>query len=584
MAKQSSSRLLIWLAALCVLIAVSVGVAVFLLMQDGGTGFDSGPKWLHVKLSDQLSDMPGNAGLLTDPSEEPPITSELSRALREAAADEDIVGAFVELGSLPVGWAQTQELRDALAAFGEADKPCIVWSEQYTTRDYYLATACDDLRLLPTGITLVNGMAMTQSYYASTLAELKIEPHFLHVGDFKSAVEPYERTGPSDPAAEATGALLDSLYDQLLRGIAAGRGTDIDGARALIDATPMHPEGALERGLVDKLQYRDEVLDEVGEERISLTKYVQNHRSAWRKGDKKVAVIYAQGTIISGESGSDFFGSSYIGDQTIIDQLEEVREDEDVAAVVLRVNSPGGSGSASDRMWRAVQLTRAEKPVVVSMGDYAASGGYYMSMGANRIFAEPGTLTGSIGVFGGKMDISGFYEEWLKVSLHTTQRGTNANLLSPTAGFDASGEQIYRAFLENFYTTFVTKAAEGRSMSYDSLHAVAQGRVWTGEQALERGLVDALGSTNDAIAAAAELASLDSYGVVRLPKSKSFLEQLMEELDQPAASARAQAELVASLPAPLRAALQQTHRLEQAMGGLDSLAPLALLPAELQIR
>ncbi|MDG1482990.1 MAG: signal peptide peptidase SppA [Myxococcota bacterium] len=576
MAKTKSTRLLLWLAGIGALIMVAATVAVVLLLQDGTPGFDE-DQWLHVRFSPMLTDAPGNEGMLVDPADLPPLTSELSAALEHAATDDSVTGLLIDLAPIGIGWAGTQELRDAILAFKDSGKPCIVWSDQFTNMEYYLATACDDIRLPPAGITLVNGLAMTQSYYADTLAELGVSANFEHVGDFKSAVEPYERSGPSEAASEATDALLDSLYSQFLRGIAQGRGLSEEQAAALIDTPPMNPEDALARGMVDKLQYRDQMLDEVGEERRRMSDYLRKLRQDWKSGEQTVAVIYAEGAIVGGESGSQLFGGSMIGDRTVSSQLRDVREDDDISAVVLRVNSPGGSGSASDTIWREVALTREVKPVVISMGDYAASGGYYISMGADHIFAEPGTLTGSIGVFGGKMNLSGFYEEWLKVSHHTYKRGEQATLFSSMSDFNDSERAVFRSFLQGFYTTFVTKAAEGREMSYEDLHAVAQGRVWTGEQALERNLIDELGSTNDAIRHAASLANTTDYAIKRIPERKSFIEQLLDEMADPEAAAA----IAAELPEGIRSGLSDAAMLETVLGAGG---PVVMLPGTIEVR
>jgi protease-4 len=577
MAKAKSTRLLLWLAGLGVLIMVAATAALVLLLQDGTPGFDD-EEWLHLRISPMLSDAPGNEGMLMDPADMPPLTSELSAAIEHAADDESVRGLFIEMTPVTLGWAGTQELRDAIGAFKDSGKPCIVWGDQFTNMDYYLATACDDIRVAPSGITLVNGLSMTQSFYADTLAELGVSANFEHVGDFKSAVEPYERTSPSESASKATNALLDSLYGQFIRGISQGRSITIEEAEALIDVPPMNPEDSLARGMVDALEYRDEVLDEVGEDRRKMSEYIGQLRRSWTQGGQSIAVIYAEGAIISGESGSELFGGSFIGDRTVSKQLRQVREDDDVVAVVIRVNSPGGSGSASDTIWREVALTRAEKPVVISMGDYAASGGYYISMGANKIFAEPGTLTGSIGVFGGKMNLAGFYEEWLRISLHTYERGEQSTLFSSMSDFDDEEREVFRAFLKGFYTTFITKAAEGRGMTTEELHAVAQGRVWTGEQALKRGLVDELGSTGDAIAAAAELAEVTDYAIQRLPERKGFFDQLMDELANPESASAA---LASELPDSIQRGLSTAATLEQVVGVGG---PVVMMPGTIEVR
>ena len=532
--RRSGTRLLLWLAAIGLLLMVATGVGLALILGDPPKLASGEPATLHFRLTPGLADSPGSEGLLVDPLDFPPLTTEISSALRHAATDDEVAGLFIEVGGSGLGWAQTQELRDAIKAFRDSGKPCVAWADSMGNKEYYLASACGEIVMAPAGLALVNGLAITQMYYGEAFERYGISAQFEHVGDFKSAVEPYQRTGPSEAASAATDALLDSLYGQLVAGIAEGRGWDLAQARAVIDDPPITPKAALEAGLVDSLAYRDEIVEGRFEDELTtMTSYLRDQRRAWGKGSKKVAVIYAEGAIISGSSASDFFGSRYIGDRTLQAQLKEVREDEDIAAVVLRVNSPGGSGSASDTIWRAMELTKAEKPVVVSMGDYAASGGYYISMGSDRIFAEPGTLTGSIGVFGGKINPSAAMEEY-GLDFHTYQRGSYATLFSSSHDFDDAGRAKFRTFLNGFYDIFVEKAAEGRGMTREDLHAVAQGRVWTGEQALERGLVDELGSLDDAIAAAAELGGVEGApGILRLPERKGFLDMLLEDMQDP---------------------------------------------------
>ena len=529
---RSGTRLLLWITAIGLVILIAMIVALVILVEDGPPSLASGPQWLHLKANGAIKEAPGAESLFADPNDLPPLTTELAAALRVAAVDDEVAGLFLEVEGLDLGWAQLQELRDAVGSFREAGKPCVVWAEALTNREYFLASACEEIDLAPAGFILVNGLSLTQVYYKEALDKLGINANFEHVGDFKSAVEPYLRTGPSEPAAEATNALLDSIYAQLVHAVAEGRGKTEEEALALVDDPPMTPQGAVDAGLVDALSYRDEVVEKMGEDRLSMSDYISDRRRDWGRGKDVVAVIYAEGAIISGSSDQDMFGSGYIGDRTLRRQLKEVREDEDVKAVVLRVNSPGGSGSASDSIWREVERTKAEKPVVVSMSDYAASGGYYISAGVNRIIAEPGTLTGSIGVFGGKMNLAGLME---KVGLQpfTFSRGANSGILSGTADFDESGREKFRSFLNSFYDIFLDRVAAGRSMSREAVHEVAQGRVWTGEQALERGLVDELGGLDVAIARATELASIKGEPEIRrIPERRGFFEQLMAEMER----------------------------------------------------
>ena len=585
MAKKGS-RLLLWISAIGLLILLAVVVGVALLLDADPPGLDDEPQWLHAKINGSISDAPGTEAMLVDPADLPPLTTELTAVLRDAADDDDIAGLFLEVQGVGVGWAQAQELRDALLAFQETGKPCVAWSDGLSNKEYYLASACKELHAPPTAITLVHGLAVTQAYFGETFEKYGVSANFEHVGDFKSAVEPYERTGPSEAAQQATSAMLDSIYLQMVDGIAEGRGVTQERARAWIEDPPMSARAAHELGMVDTLSYREDVVDGQLDGKLQKMKpYLRERRRAWRSGDLRVAVLHADGAIVGGSSQSDLFGSRYVGDRTVVRQLKELREDEDIDAVVLRVNSPGGSGSASDAIWNAVGLTKAEKPVVVSMGDYAASGGYYISMGADRIYAQPGTLTGSIGVFGGKMNLAGLYGQ-VGVQMHTTQRGAYANLLSSTSDFTDAERAKFRTFLETFYDIFVEKAAEGRDMTRDELHAVAQGRVWTGAQALERGLIDELGGLDAAVAHAASLArerGADADAevrIVRFPERKGFVDQLIEELTGESQDAAARA-AVAALPLPAaRDTLAALSRLERVLA--DPAA--ALLPGDLTIR
>jgi protease IV len=491
------------------------------------------PRWLHLRVPATLSEAPGNESILSDPDDMPPLTTELSRLIRDAATDENIIGIRFEVTASTMGWGQTQEIRSAVSDFVASGKECIAWAESFSNKEYMLASPCSTVALAPAGVTLVNGISMTQSYYAELFEEWDIHPNFAHVGDFKSAVEPFERSGPSEAASEATNALLDSLYGQLVATIADGRQLSSAAAEALIDDPPITPDQVLESGMVTSLKYRDEIFPASTDEfeLISTSDYLRKRRRVWQQGEQRIAVLYASGTIVNGSSGQSLFGGEFIGDRSINRHLREVQDDPSIKALVIRVNSPGGSGSASDAIWREVQKVKElGKPVVISMSDYAASGGYYISMGADHIYAQPGTLTGSIGVFGGKVNIAGLYEK-LGISLHTYRRGKYSTLFSSTEDFDEEQRAKYQDFLESFYKIFVTKASEGRNMSYDELHKVAQGRVWTGEQALDLGLVDSLGGLNDAMDKAAELSNLAQYGTIILPQRKSFLEQIIEELD-----------------------------------------------------
>ncbi len=575
---RASTRLLLVVSVigLVILAAASVAIAV-LLSGDGPPTLSQEPRWLQLKLAGSVPEAPGGDALLTDPLDMPPLRTELAAAVRHAATDPDIAGLYLRLGGTDLGWAGAQELRDALATFKAEGKPCVVYADQLDNTDYLVASACAPLHLSPTGIVLVNGLSTTRMYYAETFERYGVKANFAHVGDFKSAVEPYERTGPSEAAQQANDALLDSLYDQLIAGVAQNRGVDLAQARAWIESPPLTPQGALEAGMVDHLSYEDEVEASIGEdvEFKPFKRYLRDRRHAWGSGGDRIAVIYAEGTIIDGKSDQDLFGGRYIGGDTVAEQIDEAREDDAIKAIVLRVDSPGGSGSASDVMWRAVIRARDVKPVVVSMGATAASGGYYMSMAAHRIFAEPGTITGSIGVFGGKLNLAGLYGQ-IGLKLHTDQRGRYADLLSGTSDFDAEERALFQTYLSSFYETFLTKAAEGRGMERDAMHAIAQGRVWTGAQAVENGLVDELGGLDAAIAYAAAQAGVTEPALQRIPERKGMLDQLLEELTNPGGDADARV----ALPPEAADALGAVLRLQRAADGTGA---LLLLPGDLRV-
>ena len=579
-------KLILWISAFGLLLTVGITGALVMVLTDSTPEIiptDREGQWLHVRMTEQLTDAPGNEGMLIDPMDMPPLTTELAAAIRRAAEDPDVGGLFLETGPLAVGWSQVQEIRDAILAFGASEKPCMAWGDLLTNKEFYLASACSDLRFAPAGLTLVNGLHISQMYFKGAFDRFGISPNFAHVGDFKSAVEPYERTGPSPAAAEAQAHLLDSLYGQMVEGIATGRGVDADTVLGWINDPPMSPKAALDAGMIDGLAYRDEVLDEIDADLWGADAYVTEMREDWSGRGPAIAILHAEGTIVSGSSNSGGFGGQLVGDRTLRRQLREVREDDNILALVLRVNSPGGSGSASDSIWREVQRTREVKPVVVSMSDYAASGGYYIAMGADYVVAQPGTLTGSIGVFGGKMNFTGVLNE-LGIEVHHTERGRYAGLFSALTDFDDQERKKFQEFLEGFYQTFVSRAAEGRDMDFDELHAVAQGRVWTGAQALEHGLVDELGGLDVAIAKARELAEIEGDVVYRrFPERRGFFEQLIEELTNPGGDADMKA-----LSTVLAGQAPETVDALAWLGGLQAVlghgGVAAMLPSPVSVR
>jgi len=600
----ATTRILMAITAVGALVfAGSIGTVMYMVnFEDAGEVKEE--SFLRVKLSGSITDAPMQGGFFLEPDSFPPIVTEISGAIRKAATDERIEGLYLELDGPAVGYGSLQEIRTAIDEFRASGKPSVAYSESYGNGSYYLASGCDKVVLAPSGVNTVFGIAASITYYAGTFEKLGVEAEFKHVGDFKSAVEPYERTGPSEPAQEALDYMLDSLYDQLVQGIADGRGVKPKKIRNLIDRPAMSPMDALERGMVDALAFPDAVrtrvhlsqedgwadslnepideeLEDALEDRFtSLSEYVKGLNADHSSFDDQVAVIYGEGAIVSGSGdGGLFGGAGVIADKAFNELVREARDNDEVKAVVLRVSSPGGSGLASDMMWREIVKTRdSGKPVVVSMGDYAASGGYFISAPADWIVSQPATITGSIGVFGGKFNMVGLYDK-VGMTLHTTKRGNEADLFSATAHFSEEGGAAYQRFLDDFYKVFVNKVVEGRGMEFEAVHQIAQGRVWTGEQALERGLVDQLGGLEEAIAKAAELAELEEYGVTRLPEQKDFIELLMEDLAEVNTTPVVKIDL--GIPGVVGDELTEIFLLEEILadGGVA-----ALLPGNLTVR
>ena len=552
---RSSTAILLALTAVAALVFVgTLGLVAVLVSGSSPAVAEEG--FLEVKLSGQIPDAPVVGGMVLDPADSPPILTEITAAIRKAASDDRIDGLYLVLDQPSAGWAAAQEIRAAIGEFRAADKPCVAYAEMFGTGSYYLASACDHVVMAPSGIGMVSGLAATTTFYANAFEKIGVKSQMLHVGDFKSAIEPYERSEPSEPASEAMNGLLDSIWSQFLADVAEGRGRSTEEVQAWIDRPSMSPRRMLESGMVDALAFPDQVRarateaategwaetlaepvedppddDEIDERFTSLKKYIAALRSEATHAPDRIAVVYAEGPIISGQVDNGLFGSQAIADRTFRGWIDAIRDDESVKAVVLRVNSPGGSGLASDMMWRELKRLQAlDRPLVVSMGNYAASGGYFISAPADWIVAQPATLTGSIGVFGGKIVLAGTYEK-LGLTQATYKRGAQSDLFSPTALFTEDGRVTYQTFLDDFYEIFLDRVSTGRDLDRDAVHEIAQGRVWTGKQALSRGLVDELGGLDTALAKAAELAELEDYSVARWPPQKSLLELVLEDLD-----------------------------------------------------
>lgn len=515
----------------------------------------------HIKLSGDLDERPVPADNLFGPPQEN-FWSKVAR-IRKAAKDSEVKALYLELGDLQIGFGKLNELQKAVADFRATGKKAFAFCEEMSQKSYLLALSCDAIALPESGEVALVGLRAEVTYYKNTLDLLRLKADVVKVGNYKSAVEPFIRESMSDENREQIKSMLDDNFEnEIVKKIVAarpGRNWSPKQIEELIDNGPYTAKQAAKLGLIDKLAYQDEyeasfakalgvkeakVERNYGKEKAAKLDFSNPFALFQMLGDggkkkeskaDKIAVIYAVGSIVSGKggAGNPLFGREEVGSETIVAAIRDAEKDPTVKAIVLRVDSPGGSALASDVMWHA--LKSCKKPVVASMGDVAASGGYYISMAAKKIYAEPGTVTGSIGVFGLKLATVGL-EKWAGMNPIEIRRGKNSGVMSSTFPWTESEKKALEGVVDEVYEQFTSKAAAGRraagvNMSQDKLKEYAGGRVWTGRQAKERGLVDELGSLHDAIAGAKTLAGIDpkkEMELLTLPKPRSLLDRLME--------------------------------------------------------
>jgi protease-4 len=468
-----------------------------------------------------------------------------------ARDDRRINGLLLTLKTPSVGIAKMQELRDAIRHFRDSGKWTAAWTETAGefgpgTGLYYLASACDTIWIAPSGDVNLTGLRAEVPFIRGTLDKLKVFPDMDHIGKYKNAMNFYTEKSMTEAHREATEVLIDGIYRQVRKAIAESRHMTDDQVGALIDQGPFIGPRALEAKLVDHLGYRDEFEQWLTEKNgghlpiVKARRYLRAGRY-WDSGPR-IALIYGVGGVGRGESSHDpLTGSTQMGSDTVAEAIKDAREDDSIKAIVFRVDSPGGSYVASDIIWRQVSLTHGKKPIVVSMSDVAGSGGYFVAMAADKIVAEPGTITASIGVLSGKLVTRDLWE-MVGVTSDAVQRGRHSTFFSSNQKYSDEERVIFRGWLERVYKDFVGKVAQGRGKSFDEIHAIAQGRIWTGEDALKLGLVDELGGLDAAVAKAAELAGLPKDGHVRLvevPSPKSFFQELWSRDDDTATTVSA---------------------------------------------
>jgi protease-4 len=458
--------------------------------------------------------------------------------LRKAKEDKNIKGIYMELSTINAGIATVEEIRNALLDFKKSGKPIISYSEVYTQKSYYLASVADKIYMNPQGAMELKGLGAEIMFYKGLLDKIEVETQVIRHGRFKSAVEPFILDKMSNDNRLQTRGFMQSIWNFMLNNIATSRKLSFEELNTLANNFSIRePEDAIKYKLIDKLVYKDEVLEELktltgvtkkedSPQLITLSKYSKGP-SLEKKSlkDAQIAIIYASGEIESGEGASDKIGS-----ETVSKAIREARLNDKIKAIVLRVNSPGGSALASEVIWREAELANKVKPVVVSMGDVAASGGYYISAASRKIFASPNTITGSIGVFGLIFNAQKMLNNKLGITIDTVKTNRLSDFGSMSRPLTAEEKQIFQQGVEKVYDTFTKRVANGRKMEQANVDSIGQGRVWSGVEAKKIGLVDEFGGLNDAIAAAAKMANLSKYRTVELPKQKDPFKEILSEL------------------------------------------------------
>ena len=519
--------------------------------------------------------------------------SNLVLQFRKAKSDKRIKAVILDINMSGAGWAKSEEIRDAVADFRSSGKQVYAYMEFGLNKEYYIASACDRIYLAPPGELFINGLAANVMFFRGSLDKLGVYPDIYQIGKYKIAGDTFTRKDMSDAHREYINSLLDDLFNRYVEAIAKARNKTPEEVRAIIDNSPYSAEKAKEAGLIDSAAYRDELDKEIKAKlgykdtdqlrlvRGSEYREVPPESLGLDKGER-IAVIYATGEIGSGKSENSPTGDQSIGSDTVAKALNDARDDKTIKAIVLRVDSPGGSGLASDIIWHAVEAAKQKKPVVVSMADVAASGGYYIAASANKIIAQPSTITGSIGVVGGKPVMKGFYD-WIGVSNEYVLRGKNAGMFRETEKFSPDERAKFEEWIKTtYYNDFVPKVAKGRSKEPQYIDSVGQGRVWTGSQGKDRGLVDEFGGLDRAVAVAQQLANIPAdKGVTRviLPYPQTFLQQLLN-IGDTSTQAQQQRAVFAALPEDARRALRFMKLLDQMKNGESML----VMPFDLQIR
>lgn len=460
-------------------------------------------------------------------------------AMEKAKDDDNIKGLVLRLNPSPNGWATLQQVRNAVSDFKSSGKFVYAYGENISQNAYYVATASDSIFLNPVGSMDMKGFATVLAFFKGTLDKLDVQPEIFYAGKFKSATEPFRATHMSDANREQIREFQQDFWNEFITAVANRIDRDTSDVNELVRTGKIEfAEDALDNRLVDGLWYTDQVnslLRErlgVDEDKniklVTIAKYADNYKKNNTRADNQVAVLFAEGSIVDGESNGDV----QVASADMVRQIREIRKNDKIKSVVLRVNSPGGSALASEVILRELQLLKKEKNLVVSMGDVAASGGYYISCYADSIFVMPNTVTGSIGVFSMLFNVEGLMKNKLGITFDKVKNAPYADFPNGYRELTADEKQKMQKFVDRIYDIFKGHVSKGRNMSLDEVDAIAQGRVWSGTDAISNGLADSYGDLNRAIASAATLANLDDYNVVTYPETIDELENLFKKMGE----------------------------------------------------
>ena len=582
--KVSLASCLGTLLAIGILVLIGLGIASRMAKKASQPPKIAANTVLHLRFNEPIPERTNNLDMNPFDFENQKTLGlqDIVRTLEAAGQDDQIRGVFLEVQGASFSQATMDVLQESLRDFKTNDKFIVAYGDYFGQGAYYLASTADQLILNPTGQLDFHGFVAIIPFFKNMLDKIGIDMQIFYAGDFKSATEPYRLDQMSDDNRLQVHEFLQDLHGNFLQDIADNRNLSVNEVRSLSrDFQIRSVQDALDYGLIDQIGYYDQAqdwmrnkmgLDESDElELISLERYflAARENTNFRIQDK-IAIVYAEGSINMGDGEPGI-----IGDKQYVELLQNIRQDDAIKAVVLRVNSPGGSALASENIWRElVLLKEAHKPLIVSMGDYAASGGYYIACLADTIIAHPNTLTGSIGVFNIIPNASGLFNDHLGITFDTVRTGQSVGL---TPFFELSPQEV--EWMENsvdtFYEIFLQRVADGRGMTRDQVHAVAQGRVWTGTRAQEIGLVDLLGDLDDGIEIAASMAGLENYRLSEYPEIKDPLQQFLEEFT--GEEANMQQTFLEEQLGEYYTWFQQVRELQQ-MKGLQARLPFLVLP------